>query len=253
MIEVRNISKTFGNNRVLDDISIRFDKGKTNLIIGKSGSGKTVLLKSLVGLHDIDEGEILFDDRDFTRMNFRQKKTLRKEFGMLFQGAALFDSFTVEENVKYPLDMFTEMSYAEKLERTNFCLNRVDMDGSNAMFPAELSGGMRKRVGIARAISLNPRYLFCDEPNSGLDPQTAIRIDKLIHEITEEYDITTIVNTHDMNSVMEIGDNVVFIYEGIKCWEGSRRDILKADNQYLNDFVFATNLTKTLKQMQNNE
>ena len=253
MIEVRNISKTFGNNRVLDDISIRFDKGKTNLIIGKSGSGKTVLLKSLVGLHDIDEGEILFDDRDFTRMNFRQKKTLRKEFGMLFQGAALFDSFTVEENVKYPLDMFTEMSYAEKLERTNFCLNRVDMDGSNAMFPAELSGGMRKRVGIARAISLNPRYLFCDEPNSGLDPQTAIRIDKLIHEITEEYDITTIVNTHDMNSVMEIGDNVVFIYEGIKCWEGSRHDILKVDNQYLNDFVFATNLTKTLKQMQNNE
>ena len=253
MIEVRNISKTFGNNRVLDDISIRFDKGKTNLIIGKSGSGKTVLLKSLVGLHDIDEGEILFDDRDFTRMNFRQKKTLRKEFGMLFQGAALFDSFTVEENVKYPLDMFTEMSYAEKLERTNFCLNRVDMDGSNAMFPAELSGGMRKRVGIARAISLNPRYLFCDEPNSGLDPQTAIRIDKLIHEITTEYDITTIVNTHDMNSVMEIGDNVVFIYEGIKCWEGNRHDILKTDNQYLNDFVFATNLTKTLKQTQNNE
>ena len=238
---------------MLDDISIRFDKGKTNLIIGKSGSGKTVLLKSLVGLHDIDEGEILFDDRDFTQMNFRQKKTLRKEFGMLFQGAALFDSFTVEENVKYPLDMFTEMSYEEKLDRTNFCLSRVDMDGSNAAFPAELSGGMRKRVGIARAISLNPKYLFCDEPNSGLDPQTAIRIDKLIREITEEYNITTIVNTHDMNSVMEIGDNVVFIYEGIKCWEGSKHDILKTDNQYLNDFVFATNLTKTLKKIQKNE
>jgi phospholipid/cholesterol/gamma-HCH transport system ATP-binding protein len=253
LIEVRNISKTFGDNLVLDDISVRFEKGKTNLIIGKSGSGKTVLLKAIVGLHPVDEGEILFDDRDFTRMSFKEKKVLRKEFGMLFQGAALFDSFTVEENVMYPLDMFTDMSYSEKLERTNFCLNRVDMDESNARYPAELSGGMRKRVGIARAIALNPRYLFCDEPNSGLDPQTAIRIDKLIREITEEFNITTIVNTHDMNSVMEIGDKVVFIFEGIKCWEGSKHDILNADNKYLNDFVFATNLAKTVKQIQNED
>lgn len=251
MIEVRNISKTFGENLVLDDISITFEKGKTNLIIGKSGSGKTVLLKSIVGLHDVDQGEILFDGRDFIRMGFKERKELRKEFGMLFQGAALFDSFTVEENVMYPLDMFTDMSYAEKLERTNFCLHRVDMDKSNPLYPAELSGGMRKRVGIARAITLNPRYLFCDEPNSGLDPQTAIRIDKLIREITGEYNITTIVNTHDMNSVMEIGDKVVFIFAGIKCWEGSRKDILQAKNRYLNDFVFATNLTKTLKRIQN--
>ena len=253
MIEVRNISKTFGENRVLGDISIRFDKGKTNLIIGKSGSGKTVLLKSIVGLHDVDEGEILFDTRDFIRMSFKEKKVLRKEFGMLFQGAALFDSFTVEENVMFPLNMFTELSYTEKLERTNFCLDRVDMNKSNPLYPAELSGGMRKRVGIARAITLNPKYLFCDEPNSGLDPQTAIRIDKLIREITEEYDITTIVNTHDMNSVMEIGDKVVFIYEGIKCWEGSKHDVLNSDNRYLNDFVFATNLTKTLKQIRNHD
>lgn len=253
MIEVRNISKTFGTKRVLDDISILFEKGKTNLIIGKSGSGKTVLLKSVVGLHEVDEGEIYFDHREFTGMNFKERKKLRKEFGMLFQGAALFDSFTVEENVMYPLDMFTEMSYDEKLERANFCLQRVDMEESNKLYPAELSGGMRKRVGIARAITLNPKYLFCDEPNSGLDPQTAIRIDKLIREITEEYNITTIVNTHDMNSVMEIGDKVVFIFEGIKCWEGSKDDILKADNRYLNDFVFATNLAKTVKLIQNNK
>jgi len=202
---------------VLDDISVLFEKGKTNLIIGKSGSGKTVLLKSIVGLHEVDEGEILFDGRDFTQMGFKERKALRKEFGMLFQGAALFDSFTVEENVRYPLDMFTNMSYSEKRDRANFCLDRVDMDKTNSLYPAELSGGMRKRVGIARAISLNPEYLFCDEPNSGLDPQTAIRIDKLIREITEEYNITTIVNTHDMNSVMEIGDKVVFIFEVIKC------------------------------------
>ena len=235
---------------MLDDISVVFEKGKTNLIIGKSGSGKTVLLKSIVGLHEVDEGSILFDERDFTAMSFKQKKQVRKEFGMLFQGAALFDSFTVEENVRYPLDMFTDMPLDQKMERANFCLQRVDMAGVNKLYPAELSGGMRKRVGIARAIALNPRYLFCDEPNSGLDPQTAILIDKLIREITTEFDITTIVNTHDMNSVMEIGDKVVFIYEGIKCWEGTKAEILTAENHYLNDFVFATNLAKTLKQVQ---
>ncbi len=253
MIEVRNISKIFGETHVLDDISILFEKGKTNLIIGKSGSGKTVLLKSLVGLHEVNHGKILFDGRDFTDMNFKKRKTLRKEFGMLFQGAALFDSFTVAENVMFPLDMFTDMSHSEKLERANFCLNRVDMDKTNDLFPAELSGGMKKRVGIARAISLNPKYLFCDEPNSGLDPQTAIRIDKLILEITKEYNITTIVNTHDMNSVMEIGDKVIFIFEGKKCWEGTKNDILETDNRYLNDFVFATNLAKTLKKIQNHD
>lgn len=253
MIEVRNISKNFGENHVLSDISILFEDGKTNLVIGKSGSGKTVLLKSLVGLHEVDEGKILFDKRDFTSMNFKERKELRKEFGMLFQGAALFDSFTVEENVRYPLDMFTDMTYSEKRERTDFCLSRVELEKTNSLYPAELSGGMRKRVGIARAIALNPKYLFCDEPNSGLDPQTAIRIDKLINEITQEYNITTIVNTHDMNSVMEIGDKVVFIYEGIKCWEGSKHDILNTENTYLNDFVFATNLAKKVKQIQNEE
>ena len=250
MIEVKNITKIFGENRVLDDISVTFDKGKTNLVIGKSGSGKTVLLKSIVGLHDVDEGEIIYDDRVFNKMSFREKKKIRKEMGMLFQGAALFDSFTVEENVMYPLDMFTEHSFQEKLDRVNFCLQRVNMENSNKLYPAELSGGMKKRVGIARAIALNPRYLFCDEPNSGLDPQTAIVIDQLIQEITREFDITTIVNTHDMNSVMEIGDKVVFIFEGIKCWEGTKDEILLADNQYLNDFVFATNLAKTLKLIQ---
>lgn len=251
MIEVINIDKSFGENRVLKDISVTFEKGKTNLVIGKSGSGKTVLLKSIVGLHDIDEGEILYDGRVFNKMNFREKKSIRKEMGMLFQGAALFDSFTVEENVMFPLDMFTDWAFPEKLERVDFCLQRVNMEKSNNLFPAELSGGMRKRVGIARAISLNPKYLFCDEPNSGLDPQTAIVIDQLIQEITREFDITTIVNTHDMNSVMEIGDKVVFIYEGLKCWEGTKDEILNADNQFLNDFVFATNLAKTLKSIQN--
>ena len=250
MIIASNITKSFGENLVLDDVSVSFDKGKTNLIIGKSGSGKTVLLKSIVGLHEIDEGEITYDGRNFTKMSFKEKKDIRKEMGMLFQGAALFDSFTAEENVMYPLDMFTKKTYQEKLDRANFCLKRVNMENSNKLYPAELSGGMKKRVGIARAISLNPKYLFCDEPNSGLDPQTAIVIDQLIQEITREFDITTIVNTHDMNSVMEIGDKVVFIYEGIKCWEGTKDDILHADNQYLNDFVFATNLAKTVKLIQ---
>jgi phospholipid/cholesterol/gamma-HCH transport system ATP-binding protein len=247
MIEVRNVSKSFGGVRVLDNISVTFQQGMTNLVIGKSGSGKTVLLKTIVGLHEVDEGEILYDERVFNKMNFKEKKEIRKEIGMLFQGAALFDSSTVEENVRYPLDMFTDQSYEEKRERVDFCLKRVNMENSNHLYPSELSGGMRKRVGIARAISLNPRYLFCDEPNSGLDPQTAILIDALIKEITLEYNTTTIVNTHDMNSVMEIGDKVVFIYEGIKCWEGSKSDILTAKNEYLNDFVFANNLAKQIK------
>jgi len=247
MIEVKNIYKSFFGTKVLDDVSVLFEKGKTNLVIGKSGSGKTVLLKSIVGLHEIDEGEILYDERSFTRMNFKQRKEIRKEMGMLFQGAALFDSHTVEENVMYPLNMFTSQNLEEKVERVNFCLERVNMENSNTLFPSELSGGMRKRVGIARAIALNPKYLFCDEPNSGLDPQTAILIDDLINEITEEYNITTIVNTHDMNSVMEIGDKVVFIYDGIKCWEGTKHDILTASNKYLNDFVFANSLAKQLK------
>jgi phospholipid/cholesterol/gamma-HCH transport system ATP-binding protein len=247
MIEVRNVSKSFAGVRVLDDISVTFEKGVTNLVIGKSGSGKTVLLKSIVGLHDIDEGEILYDGRLFNKMNFKEKKEIRKEIGMLFQGAALFDSATVEENVMYPLDMFTNLSFEEKFKRVNFCLEKVNMTGSNKLFPSELSGGMRKRVGIARAISLNPKYLFCDEPNSGLDPQTAILIDNLIKEITREFNTTTIVNTHDMNSVMENGDKVIFIYEGIKCWEGSKYDILTTKNEYLNDFVFANTLAKQIK------
>ena len=247
MIEVRKVSKSFENNLVLDDISAVFEKGKTNLIIGKSGSGKTVLLKSIVGLIEVDEGDILFDNRIFNRIKFKEKQVIRQEMGMLFQGAALFDSSTVEENVMYPLNMFTWNSYREKLTRVSFCLEHVDMQGSNKLYPAELSGGMRKRVAIARAIAMNPKYLFCDEPNSGLDPQTAILIDKLIKEITEEFQITTIVNTHDMNSVMEIGDKIIFISEGIKYWEGTNHEILSTDNKHLNDFIFASNLAKRIR------
>jgi len=247
MIEVQHISKRFGDNLVLDDVSVKFEQGKTNLIIGKSGSGKTVLLKSIVGLHDIDQGKILYGDTVFNALNFKEKKEVRKEMGMLFQGAALFDSFTVEENVMFPLDMFTDQSQEAKLERVNFCLDHVNIKNANRLFPAELSGGMKKRVAIARAIALNPKYLFCDEPNSGLDPQTAIVIDNLIKEITEEFHITTIVNTHDMNSVIEIGDKVVFIHEGKKLWEGTNQDILNTDLRELNDFVFATSLAQKLK------
>ena len=250
MIELKNICKSFTSNPVLEDISAEFEKGKTNLIIGRSGSGKTVLLKCIVGLHNIDSGEILFDGRVFNRMNFKQKQEIRQEMGMLFQGAALFDSVNVEENVMYPLNMFTNDSYKNKLERVNFCLHRVNMQDTNKLLPSELSGGMRKRAAIARAIALNPRYLFCDEPNSGLDPQTAILIDDLIHEITEEFNITTIVNTHDMNSVMEIGDKVIFLYDGIKCCEGTKNDIFSSDNKYLNEFIFATNLAKKIKESQ---
>ena len=247
MIRIKNLYKSFNGRIVLDDISVTFDSGMTNLIIGQSGSGKTVLLKSIVGLHEIDSGEIWFEDRLFNKLDFREKKEIRKEMGMLFQGSALFDSLTVEQNVRFPLDMFTEQSPEEKTERVNFCLNRVNIINANNLFPAELSGGMRKRVAIARAISLNPKYLFCDEPNSGLDPITAILIDELIKEITQEYSMTTIVNTHDMNSVMEIGEKILFISEGVKCWEGNKNEILKSDCEKLNDFVFANSLAKQLR------
>lgn len=247
MIRIKNLYKSFNGRTVLHDISVSFEPGQTNLIIGQSGSGKTVLLKSIVGLHDIDSGEIWFEDKLFNKLDFREKKEIRKEMGMLFQGSALFDSLTVDQNVRFPLDMFTEQSMEEKTDRVNFCLNRVNIINANKLFPAELSGGMRKRVAIARAISLNPRYLFCDEPNSGLDPITAILIDELIKEITLEYCMTTIVNTHDMNSVMEIGEKILFISEGIKCWEGNKNEILKSDCEKLNDFVFANSLAKQLR------
>lgn len=249
MIEGKNIHKSFGDHLVLEDVSVTFEPGKTNLIIGQSGSGKTVLLKSLVGLHEIDEGNIFYDERDFTGMNRRQRKDIRKEIGMVFQGGALFTSLNVEQNVMFPLNMFTRMTQEEKVERVNVCLKRVNLNNVNRLYPSELSGGMQKRVAIARAIALNPKYLFCDEPNSGLDPVTAIVIDSLIREITIEYQMVTVVNTHDMNSVMEIGDKVVFIYKGKKWWQGSRDDIFDTDNQELNDFVFASPLSKKIKKM----
>jgi len=247
MIEVQNISKAFGDNQVLKNISAKFVNGKTNLIIGRSGSGKTVLMKCLVGLHEVDEGKILFNDRNFSEMKFMERKNIRREIGMLFQGGALFDSMTVEENVMFPLSMYTKGSFEKRKERVDFCLKRVNLEGANNLFPSELSGGMIKRVAIARAISMNPKYLFCDEPNSGLDPVTANLIDKLIKEITEEFQITTVVNTHDMNSVMEIGDNISFIYHGELWWEGSNKQILSTNNKEIQEFVFATKLTKKLK------
>ncbi len=247
MIRVQNLSKSFNGKSVLDDISVTFETGKTNLIIGRSGSGKTVLLKSIVGLLEINSGEIWFEDVLFNKLDFKDKKSIRSEMGMLFQGSALFDSLTVEQNVCFPLDMFTDKSPEEKKERVNSCLNRVNIVNSNNLYPAELSGGMKKRVAIARAISLNPKYLFCDEPNSGLDPITAILIDELIKELTEEYAMTTIVNTHDMNSVMEIGEKIVFISDGKKCWEGNKDEILISDCETLNDFVFANSLAKKIR------
>ncbi|MDE5579453.1 MAG: ATP-binding cassette domain-containing protein [Alistipes sp.] len=247
MIRAQHIVKSFDGRTVLDDISVEFETGRTNLIIGKSGSGKTVLLKSLVGLHGIDSGAVWYDDINFTELGFRERKAIRKDIGMIFQGGALLDSSSVEENVKLPLDLFTEQSEAEKLERVNFCLQRVRLENANRLYPAELSGGMIKRVAIARAIVLNPKYLFCDEPNSGLDPQTSIVIDNLIHEITREYNITTIINTHDMNSVMEIGEKIVYIHEGRKWWEGTKDEILQADNPELNAFVFASAMAKRAK------
>jgi phospholipid/cholesterol/gamma-HCH transport system ATP-binding protein len=247
MIRVQNLFKSFNGKGILEDISVTFETGKTNLIIGRSGSGKTVLLKSIVGLLEIDSGEIWFEDVLFNKLDFKDKKIIRSEMGMLFQGSALFDSLTVEQNVRFPLDMFTTKTLEEKNERVNSCLNRVNIVNSNKLFPAELSGGMKKRVAIARAISLNPKYLFCDEPNSGLDPITAILIDELIKELTEEYAMTTIVNTHDMNSVMEVGEKIIFISDGKKCWEGNKDEILISDNETLNDFVFANSLAKKIR------
>lgn len=248
MIKAEHISKSFDGRAVLDDISVTFDTGKTNLIIGRSGSGKTVLLKSLVGLHAVDSGAIYYDDICYTSLGFKERKAIRKDIGMIFQGGALLDSSTVVENVKLPLDLFTSRSEAEKMERVKFCLDRVKLTGADRLYPSELSGGMIKRVAIARAIVLNPRYLFCDEPNSGLDPQTSVVIDNLIRDITEEYNITTIINTHDMNSVMEIGEKIVYIHEGHKWWEGTREEILHADNAELNAFVFASAMAKHAKQ-----
>ena len=247
MIEARKVFKAFGDHLVLNGVSVKFHKGKTNLIIGQSGSGKTVLMKCLVGLFDIDQGEILYNDRVFSKMSFRQKRSIRKEIGMLFQGGALFDYMTVEENVMFPLTMFSDMSFQQRKERVDFCLRRVNLENANNLMPSELSGGMVKRVAIARAISLNPSYLFCDEPNSGLDPQTANVIDNLISEITKEFEITTVINTHDMNSVVEIGDNIAFIYNGQLWWEGDKTQILETENKEINEFVFASELTRKLK------
>lgn len=248
MIELKEVNKSFAGKQVLKDISVLFEQGKTNLIIGQSGSGKTVLLKSIIGLHIIDSGEIIYGDKEFSRMPVKQKKNIRKEIGMVFQGGALFDSATVEENVKFPLEMFTHMTESEMLDRVNFCLDKVHLVNANKKYPAEISGGMQKRVAIARAIALNPKYLFCDEPNSGLDPKTAIVIDQLIRELTLEFNMTTVINTHDMNSVIEIGDKIIYIYQGNKWWEGSKDEILYSGNQELDDFVFASDLMRKFKQ-----
>ena len=253
MIEIKNIKKSFESRDILKDISTVFEKGKTNLIIGQSGSGKTVLLKSIVRLLEVEEGEILFDGRDIRQMNFLDLKRLRQEMGMVFQGGALFDSLNVAENVRFPMDMFTNKTTGEKNKHVDFCLDRVNIKGSHHLYPSEISGGMRKRVAIARAIALNPKYLFCDEPNSGLDPVTSILIDNLIKEITVEFDITTLINTHDMNSVMEIGDNILFISGGEKGWEGNNTQVLFTRNKKLNEFVFASPLSKRIRDLKQRE
>lgn len=249
MIEVKNIKKTFGDKTVIQDVSSVMKAGQCNLIIGSSGSGKTVLMKCMVGLFDPDEGEVLYSGQNFTNMKGQEKTEIRKEIGMLFQGSALFDSLNVEENVMFPLSMFTKDSFKKKLDRVNEVLNRVNLVGSNKKYPSELSGGMKKRVALARAIVLNPKYLFCDEPNSGLDPQTSLVIDKLIQEITVEYNITTVINTHDMNSVMEIGNYILYMYQGNKEWEGNKKEIIFSKNQRLNDFIFASEFLQDAKDM----
>lgn len=249
MIEIKNIKKTFGERTILDDISAVMEAGKCNLIIGTSGSGKTVLTKCMVGLFRPEQGEIHYDSRDMLHMNNDERKLLRQQIGMLFQGTALFDSMTVEQNVLFPLDMFTNWSLAEKKKRVNEVLDRVNLKDAHKRYPSEISGGMKKRVGIARAIVLNPQYLFCDEPNSGLDPQTSMVIDKLIKEITVEYNITTIVVTHDMNSVMEIGDHIVYLHQGKKQWEGSNKDIIFSKDELLNKFIFASEFLQDAKEM----
>ena len=247
MIEVKNITKSFDDRTILHDVSAKFYTGRTNLIIGQSGSGKTVLMKSMIGLVRPEEGEILYDGRDLLEMTARQVKELRKEIGMLFQGSALFDSETVLGNVMFPLTMFTDMGKGEMLDRARFCLERVNLQGAESKFPSEISGGMQKRVAIARAIALNPKYLFCDEPNSGLDPKTSILIDELLHDITHEYNITTIINTHDMNSVLGIGENIIFINKGHREWVGDKNKIFTTANEALNEFVLATRLFQEVK------
>ncbi|MBP3408490.1 MAG: ATP-binding cassette domain-containing protein [Bacteroidaceae bacterium] len=250
MIEVRSIYKSFEGQEVLKDINALFENGKTNLIIGKSGAGKTVLLKCIVGLFTPDRGTITYDGRDMLSLGKKERLLMRQEIGMLFQNAALFDSMSVLENVMFPLDMFSTMTYNERLQRARACLDRVNLSGAHNKSPEELSGGMQKRAAIARAIAMNPKYLFCDEPNSGLDPQTSLVIDELIHDITCEFGITTIVNTHDMNSVMNIGDNILFLADGKLCWEGNKKDILNTDNKTLNDFLFSSEILRHVRDME---
>lgn len=250
MIQLKSVYKSFEGKEVLKDINATFEKGKTNLIIGQSGSGKTVLMKCIVGLLTPEKGEILYDGRNFLTMGKKEKKVLRREMGMIFQSAALFDSLTVLENVMFPLDMFSNKTLRERTKRAMFCLERVNLLDAQKKYPGEISGGMQKRVAIARAIALNPQYLFCDEPNSGLDPKTSLVIDELIHDITTEYKMTTIINTHDMNSVMGIGDNIIYIYEGSKEWQGSKDDIFTSSNQKLNDFIFASDLFRKVKEVE---
>ena len=248
MIEIRHLCKSFGDKEVLRDISTVFENGKTNLIIGRSGSGKTVLIRNLVGLLTPTSGEILYDGRDFAAMTKREKIMLRREMGMLFQSAALFDSMTVMQNVMFPLDMFSDMTVRDRMRRARTCLDRVNLVDAEDKYPGEISGGMQKRVAIARAIALNPKYLFCDEPNSGLDPKTSLVIDELIHDITVEFNMTTIINTHDMNSVMGIGENILYIYEGRKEWQGSKDQIMSSTNERLNSFIFASDLFRKVKE-----
>ncbi|MCC8198102.1 MAG: ATP-binding cassette domain-containing protein [Tannerellaceae bacterium] len=250
MVEVKHIIKSFDGRIVLNDISAVFEDGKTNLIIGRSGSGKTVLIKNIIGLMKPDSGEILYDGRELTGMDKHEFNILRREMGMLFQGSALFDSMTVLENVMFPLDMFSKDSVKERKKRAEFCLERVNLTEAEHLYPSEISGGMMKRAAIARAIALNPKYLFCDEPNSGLDPKTALLIDDLIHDITKEYNMTTIINTHDMNSVMNIGENIIFIKEGVKEWQGTKEEVITSDNKALNDFIFASDLFRKVKEVE---